>query len=127
MNSRPKIIIPADQSVFDDYIVCLFDGEKRKMMHRHVAAKYGMSWAEYKQYCGLPDDYPATAPGYAREKMEFAAKVGLGSARSVSVDIPSFLARQASELAKKDSMELKDLVEHLLTEHILSAEHPDKD
>jgi predicted transcriptional regulator len=126
MSKMPEITVPVDQSVFDDYIVCLFDGQKRKMMHRYVMAKYGMTWDEYKAYCGLPDDYPATAPGYAREKSEWARNVGLGTATYMSVSVPIPLADKAAGLASKDKMTLQELVEHLLTEHILSIEHPDK-
>jgi hypothetical protein len=124
---KPTIIVPADQSVFDDYIVCLFDGQKRKMMHRYVRATYGMTWDEYKTYCGLPDDYPAVAPGYAREKSEWAHKVGLGTATYLSISVPVSLGDKATDIAAKEKMTLQELVEHLLTEHILSVEHPEND
>ncbi len=127
MTSNPKIIVLADQSVFDDYIVCMFDGQKRKMMHRHVMARYGMTWDEYKAYCGLPDDYPAVAPGYAREKSEWAHKVGLGTATYLSVSVPVPLADKAADLAAKENMTLQELVEHLLSEHILAVENPNQE
>jgi len=57
-----------DQSVGDDTLMCLFDGQRRKMMKRYLESKYGMSPADYRAYWGLPDDYPMVAPGYAAEK-----------------------------------------------------------
>ncbi|MNU30325.1 Transcriptional regulatory protein MucR [compost metagenome] len=124
---NPKIIVPVDQSVFDDYIVCLFDGMKRKMMHRHVKAVYGMSWDEYKAYCKLPSDYPAVAPGYAREKSEVAAQLGLGvSSPTVPVEIPKTLRDKLRPLALNEGMTIQEFIAHLLTEHILSVEQPDK-
>ena len=72
-------VVPVDQSVQDDHIVCLIDGEKRSMLHRHIRSRYGMSEKDYKAHFGLPDDYPLTAPGYAKEKRIFAIQQGLGT------------------------------------------------
>lgn len=125
MKSNPTIIVPADQTVFDEYIVCMFDGEKRKMMHRHVMAKYGMTWDEYKAYCKLPADYPSVAPGYAKEKAKEAEKLGLGSfSETVAVDLPRNLVERIAPLALNDSMTRNEFITHILIEHILSQENP---
>lgn len=72
--------VPIDASVEDDFIVCLEDGKKFKMMKRWLRATYGMSPEEYKAKWGLPEDYPMVAPGYAREKSDYAKIQGLGTA-----------------------------------------------
>jgi predicted transcriptional regulator len=126
MEKNPKIIIPAEESVFDDYIVCLFDGTKRKMMHRHVAAKYGMTWDEYKTYCRLPADYPAVAPGYAREKIDYARGIGIGTGEpKVAVEIPRFLRDKLTPMAVNEGLTMDEFVTHLLTEHLLAIESGD--
>lgn len=61
--------VPISESVSNDGIICLFDGVKRKMLHRHIKAKFGMTADDYRTYWGLPADYPMTAPGYSNEKL----------------------------------------------------------
>jgi len=70
--------VPIEKSVREDYIVCLEDGVKLKMLKRHLRAKYGMSPDEYRARWGLPYDYPMVAPGYAKRRSEHAKKIGLG-------------------------------------------------
>jgi len=77
-----KPAVPIAQSIRPDAIVCLFDGEPRKMLHRHIRAKYNMSPEEYRAYWNLPDDYPMTAPGYSEEKRIVAVAQGLGTHKS---------------------------------------------
>jgi|HigsolmetaGSP11D_1036233.scaffolds.fasta_scaffold02055_3 Predicted transcriptional regulator len=60
--------VPIEQSVREDAIVCLFDGEPRKMLHRYIRAKYNMSPERYRLYWNLPENYPMTAPGYKRRE-----------------------------------------------------------
>jgi len=66
------------KSVKPDYIVCLEDGKKLKMLKRYLRARYNMSPDEYRAKWGLPGDYPMTAPNYAAKRSEFAKKFGLG-------------------------------------------------
>lgn len=73
--------VPRDRSVFPDYIVCLFDGVKRKMLKRHIRSRYGMSPEAYRQYWELPDDYPMVAPNYSDEKREYALATNFGVGR----------------------------------------------
>ena len=70
--------VPIKKSVTDDYIVCLEDGKKLKMLKRHLRASYDMSPEEYRAKWGLPADYPMVAPAYARKRQELAKKIGLG-------------------------------------------------
>jgi predicted transcriptional regulator len=74
--------VPRDQSVSPDYIVCLFDGVKRKMLKRHIKSRYGMSPEAYRQYWELPDDYPMVAPNYSDEKREYALMTNFGVPRA---------------------------------------------
>ncbi|HJR55882.1 MAG TPA: MucR family transcriptional regulator [Rhizomicrobium sp.] len=70
--------VPIKKSVKADYIVCLEDGKKLKMLKRYLRARYAMSPDEYRSKWGLPADYPMTAPNYAAKRSEFAKKFGLG-------------------------------------------------
>ncbi|RJT24373.1 hypothetical protein D5I55_02380 [Chakrabartia godavariana] len=61
-----------------DYIVCLEDGKKLKMLKRHLNSAFGMTPAEYREKWGLPDNYPMVAPNYVKYRAELARKIGLG-------------------------------------------------
>lgn len=65
-------------SVKPDYIVCLEDGKKLKMLKRYLKAKFNISESEYKEKWGLPRDYPMIAPNYAKKRSMLAKKSGLG-------------------------------------------------
>ena len=73
-----KPAVPIRKSVQPDYIVCLEDGKKLKMLKRHLTSSYGMTPEEYRRKWGLPDDYPMVAPNYAKTRSELALKLGLG-------------------------------------------------
>src|SRR5262245_35857506 len=75
---RPKPAAPINRSVQHDYIICLEDGKKLKMLKRYLRSTYGMSPDEYRKRWGLPPDYPMVAPAYAARRSEFAKKIGLG-------------------------------------------------
>lgn len=75
---RPKPAAPINKSVQHDYIVCLEDGKKLKMLKRYLRSTYNMSPDEYRKRWGLPADYPMVAPAYAARRSEFAKKIGLG-------------------------------------------------
>ncbi|MFV0430620.1 MAG: MucR family transcriptional regulator [Alphaproteobacteria bacterium] len=66
-------------SVTDDYIICLEDGEKLKMLKRHLQSLYGLSPEEYRRKWDLPADYPMVAPNYAKKRSKLAKQIGLGS------------------------------------------------
>jgi predicted transcriptional regulator len=70
------------KSVQPDYIVCLEDGKKLKMLKRYLRSRYKMSPDEYRARWSLPSDYPMVAPNYAARRSEFAKKIGLGKGDS---------------------------------------------
>lgn len=74
--ARPAV--PIKKSVTPEYIVCLEDGKKLKMLKRHLRSTYDMTPDEYRAKWGLPADYPMVAPNYAAQRSEFAKKIGLG-------------------------------------------------
>jgi predicted transcriptional regulator len=76
--SPQKPAISVRKSVTPDYIVCLEDGKKLKMLKRYLRTKYRMSPEEYRAKWGLPADYPLVAPNYAARRSEFAKQIGLG-------------------------------------------------
>jgi predicted transcriptional regulator len=73
-----KPAVPVRKSVTPDYLVCLEDGKKLKMLKRHLRSTYNMSPDEYRAKWGLPPDYPMVAPKYAQQRSEFAKQIGLG-------------------------------------------------
>jgi len=73
-----KPAVPVAKSVLPDWIICLEDGRKLKMLKRHLKSSYGITPDEYRNKWGLPDDYPMVAPEYARVRSAFAKKIGLG-------------------------------------------------
>ncbi|TWB77197.1 MucR family transcriptional regulator [Nitrospirillum amazonense] len=70
--------VPVRRSVTPDYIVCLEDGKKLKMLKRHLRTAYGLSPEEYREKWGLPADYPMVAPNYAEQRSGLAKAFGLG-------------------------------------------------
>jgi predicted transcriptional regulator len=76
-----KPVIPIKDSVTKDFVICLFDGVKRKMLSRHITNKYSMTPQQYREWFNLPEDYPMTAPAYSAEKRMVAKSQGLGSYR----------------------------------------------
>lgn len=77
----PKPAVSVRRSITPDYIICLEDGRKLKMLKRHLRTTYNMTPDEYRAKWGLPPDYPMVAPNYARRRSEFAKKIGLGQKR----------------------------------------------
>jgi predicted transcriptional regulator len=75
---RPKPAVPIGRSVQHDYIVCLEDGKKLKMLKRYLRSRYNLSPDEYRRRWGLAPDYPMVAPAYAARRSDFAKKIGLG-------------------------------------------------
>ena len=73
-----KPAVPIRKSITDDYIVCLEDGKKLKMLKRHLMSAFGMTPEDYRKRWGLPVDYPMVAPNYAAKRQELAKKIGLG-------------------------------------------------
>jgi predicted transcriptional regulator len=70
--------VPIEESVSEDYIICLEDGKKLQMLKRHLSTVYGMTLDQYKERWGLPMDYPVVSPNYARRRSAIAKNTGLG-------------------------------------------------
>jgi len=70
--------VPVKKSVTPDYLVCLEDGKKLKMLKRYLRARYGLTPDAYRAKWNLPADYPMTAPNYAAKRSDFAKQIGLG-------------------------------------------------
>ncbi len=81
---QKKPAVSVRRSVTPDYIVCLEDGKKLKMLKRHLRTTYGLSPEEYRAKWGLPADYPMVAPNYSAQRSAFAKKIGLGRKRSTA-------------------------------------------
>ncbi|MDP2697863.1 MucR family transcriptional regulator [Thalassospira sp.] len=73
-----KPAVPIKKSIGDDFIICLEDGKKLKMLKRHLRTTYNLTPEEYRAKWGLPADYPMVAPNYAKQRSQFAKKIGLG-------------------------------------------------
>ena len=76
---RPQPAVPIKKSITDDYLICLEDGKKLKMLKRHLKTAYNMSPEEYRERWGLPADYPMVAPSYAEKRSRLAKDIGLGT------------------------------------------------
>jgi predicted transcriptional regulator len=76
---RPQPAVPVKKSVHPDYIICLEDGKKLKMLKRHLKTAYSMTPETYRERWGLPVDYPMVAPNYARQRSRLAKEIGLGT------------------------------------------------
>jgi predicted transcriptional regulator len=84
VEEAPKPVVPVRKSVTPDYIVCLEDGKKLKMLKRHLRTNYSMSPEEYRTKWNLAADYPMVAPNYAKQRSDFAKKIGLGRKRAAT-------------------------------------------
>jgi predicted transcriptional regulator len=77
--ARPQPAVSIKKSVQPDYIVCLEDGKKLKMLKRHLKTAYNMTPEQYRERWGLTPDYPMVAPDYAKHRSSLAKKIGLGT------------------------------------------------
>ena len=75
----PKPVVPISKSVTPDYIICLEDGKRLKMLKRHLKTAYNMTPEEYRERWGLPGTYPMVAPNYAKQRSKLAKEIGLGN------------------------------------------------
>lgn len=75
---RPEPAVSIRASVKPDYIICLEDGKKLKMLKRYLRTNFDMTPEEYRARWGLPSDYPMVAPNYAEKRRDLAKKIGLG-------------------------------------------------
>ena len=75
---RPKPAVSIGRSIQNEFIICLEDGAKLKMLKRYLRSRFGLSPDDYRRRWGLPPDYPMVAPAYAARRSDFAKKIGLG-------------------------------------------------
>lgn len=80
--ARPEPAVPIKSSIKPDYVVCLEDGKKLKMLKRHLMTRYGMTPDEYRVKWRLPSNYPMVAPNYAEQRRKLAKAIGLGKKRN---------------------------------------------
>ena len=104
-----KPAVPIKKSVFPDFIVCLEDGKKLKMLRRHLSTSYGMTPDDYRTKWGLPRAYPMVAPNYASTRSSMAKQIGLGRKEvqpstepvaSAEMEVTQLPARRAREPKK---------------------------
>src|SRR4051795_3563834 len=79
--ARPEPKVSIRSSIKPDYVVCLEDGKKLKMLKRHLMTHYNLTPDQYRQKWGLNADYPMVAPNYAEQRRTLAKKIGLGTKR----------------------------------------------
>lgn len=79
VEEKPVPAVSIRASVKPEYIVCLEDGKKLKMLRRHLMTHYNMTPDEYRAKWGLPADYPMVAPDYAEKRRALAKEIGLGT------------------------------------------------
>ncbi len=75
---RPAPAVPIRKSVTPNFIICLEDGKKLKMLKRHLKTAFGLTPEQYRERWGLAADYPMVAPNYARQRSKLAKQIGLG-------------------------------------------------
>jgi len=78
---KPEPKVPIRSSIKPDYIVCLEDGKRLKMLKRHLMTHYNLTPDQYRQKWGLSPDYPMVAPNYAEQRRALAKSIGLGTKR----------------------------------------------
>lgn len=80
--------VPIKKSVTPEFIICLEDGKKLKMLKRYLRSQYGMTPEEYRARWGLPLDYPMVAPNYAAQRSKLAKQIGLGRVSAAAAPAP---------------------------------------
>lgn len=80
--TRLEPAVSVKKSIAPDYLICLEDGKKLKMLKRHLKTRYDLTPEQYRERWGLPADYPMVAPNYADQRRHLAKKIGLGTNRS---------------------------------------------
>jgi predicted transcriptional regulator len=76
---RPQPAVPVKKSITPEYLICLEDGKKLKMLKRHLQTSYNLTPDQYRERWGLTSDYPMVAPNYAKHRSSLAKKIGLGT------------------------------------------------
>jgi len=98
--TRPEPAVPIKKSVTPDYLVCLEDGKKLKMLKRHLMTAYNLTPDQYRERWGLSADYPMVAPNYASQRSALAKTIGLGTRRG-AMPIPAPKPEPAAPKARR--------------------------
>lgn len=77
--TRPEPAVSIAKSITPEFIICLEDGKRLKMLKRHLKTSFNMTPEQYRERWGLPVDYPMVAPRYAKQRSSLAKKIGLGT------------------------------------------------
>jgi predicted transcriptional regulator len=94
--------VPVRKSVFPDYIICLEDGKKLKMLKRHLMTSYSLTPDAYRERWGLPSSYPMVAPSYAERRSALAKSIGLGRKPAAAIGgEPAKVAAPAKKRGRK--------------------------
>ena len=88
----PVPAVPVKKSIGTDYLICLEDGRKVKILKRYLAHRYNLTPEQYRQRWGLPKTYPMVAPAYAERRSELARQFGLGRKPAVAAPEPAPVA-----------------------------------
>lgn len=99
--------VPVKRSVFPDFIVCLEDGRKLKMLKRHLKTSYGLTPDQYRTKWGLPSDYPMVAPSYASHRSTLAKSIGLGRKPAAREDPPAPVVKRVAKGVRGKRTSLK--------------------
>jgi predicted transcriptional regulator len=103
--AKTEPAVPIRSSVKHDYIVCLEDGKKLKMLKRYLRTNYGMTPEDYRSKWNLPRDYPMVAPAYAEQRRGLAKSIGLGRKKApvaaLSTIQPAIIATDAPKIPVK--------------------------
>lgn len=81
--------VPIKRSITPDYLICLEDGKKLKMLKRHLKTRYDLTPEDYRKRWGLPADYPMAAPNYAAQRSALARRIGLGTRKPAAPPTPT--------------------------------------
>ena len=90
--------VAINRSVFPNYLICLEDGRRLKLLKRHLQASYGLTPEQYRKRWGLPSDYPMVAPHYASQRSSLAKMSGLGR-KQAAVNAPPTKRKRSSSQA----------------------------
>ncbi len=96
-SEKPVPAVPIKKSVYPDYIVCLEDGKKLKMLKRHLKSSFNMTVEQYRERWGLPYDYLMTAPSYSKRRSNMAKELGLGHRVEGPGELPRRRRSKAAE------------------------------
>lgn len=73
--------VPIEESITPDFIICLEDGKKKRMLKRYLRTNYNLTPEQYRERWELPANYPMTAPNYTKTRQSIAKTIGLGKHR----------------------------------------------